>query len=185
MNIEVKTVYNPFEKEVTFSYWSRLYGEVRLKFKYIVDPNGSKGIIYTLYNATLGRQMEVVSEEKDFLHDISLIAVLFERYIGRSKDFLIETFDVLISDHIEKYKRIIDTDLYTMIGQLFIVMNVLAAKEPGQVVLSIQDKEEFVDLLMARVTEYYGHLLYITRYVRAYSYGPLRPQLVCFTDINK
>ena len=139
MNIEVKTVYNPFEKEVTFSYWSRLYGEVRLKFKYIVDPNGSKGIIYTLYNATLGRQMEVVSEEKDFLHDISLIAVLFERYIGRSKDFLIETFDVLISDHIEKYKRIIDTDLYTMIGQLFIVMNVLAAKEPGQVVLSIQD----------------------------------------------
>ena len=44
----------------------------------------------------------------------------------------------------KKYKRIIDTDLYTMREQIVIVMNVLAVKEPRQSVLSKQGKEKLV-----------------------------------------
>ena len=45
---------------------------------------------------------------------------------------------------LKKYKRIIDTDLYTMREQIVIVMNVLAVKEPSQSVLNKQGKEKLV-----------------------------------------
>lgn len=169
--------------EATLVFQSISHGEVRVAFKCINTPDGSKGLVYDCFNATIGRTMQQVSDENEFANDLSYIIYLYENHGFTDGDFLIGTFDAIIDKHIRQYNRIVDTDLYSTIAQMIIALNALVQKEPNGIPLNEHGKHNILEMLMIRAEEKYADFLYVTQYART-PFG-LQPHLISFNDFKK
>ena len=73
------------------------HGDVRLVFDYLQMPDGSKSYNYDCFNLAARQEMQALSDEEELAHDISTIMYLYEHLTGPNQDFLIDTFDTVIS----------------------------------------------------------------------------------------
>lgn len=167
----------------TITIQTNRHGDVRLEFKFTDMPNSSKGLFYDSFNLTLGQEMQTISDEEELAQDISTIIYLFETTAGPNRDFIIETFDIVISKHIKQYGRLVDTDLCSTIAYMGIALNALAQKEPNGTTITQEGKMHLLEMLMARAEHKFGNYLYLTKYSRT-PHG-LQPYLVSFNDFKK
>lgn len=167
----------------TIVFQSLHHGEIHMTFKCVNLPNGNNGLVYDCFNATIGREMQQVSDENEFAEDLSCIMYLYENQTRTKQDLIIGTFDTIISKHIRQYGRIVDTDLYSTIAQMTITLNALAQKEPNSTTLNEQGKRGIIEMLIARVEQNFGNYLYVTQYART-PLG-LLPRLISFNDFKK
>lgn len=182
--------YNIFHKgqEASLVFQTSYYGEVSISFRCVTAPNGGTGLVYDCFNATIGREMQQISEEKEFAEDLAKIIHLLENALlkkmqGATSDFLFDAFDAVINLHIQQYGRIVDTDLYSTISQMTIAVDLLGRKEPKGKPLDEQAKRRLLESFMARVEQKFGNYLYLTTYARTPS--GLQPQLISFNDFKK
>ena len=167
------------KQEATLVFQTYRHGEVRLTFRCIPFPSGWTGLVYDCFNLTFGKEMQQISDENEFAEDLAKIMYLYDHPIGATSDFLIDTFDAFVSQHIQQYGRIVDVDLSSTISQMTIALDALAKTER----INEQGKQRLLELLMARAEQKFGDFLYLTRYART-PYG-LQPQLVSFNEFKK
>lgn len=168
--------------EATIIFQSLHHGKVQINVKCVRTPDGNKGFVYDCVNATIGREIQQISLETDFVNDLSYIIYLYENSVGTKQDYINGTFDAVINKHIRQYGRIVDTDLYTTIAQMTIGLNALAQNEPNGVPLNEHGKLKLLKMLLARAEQKYGNFLYLTQYELT-AYG-LQPHLISFNDFK-
>ena len=159
------------------------HGDVRLVFDYLQMPDGSKSYNYDCFNLAARQEMQALSDEEELAHDISTIMYLYEHLSGPNQDFLIDTFDTVISNHIRQFGRLIDTDLCSTIAYMGLCLNALAEKEPNGEPMTQEGKNRLLNVLFARTEEKFGDYFYLTRYSRT-PMG-LKPYLVSFNEFKK
>lgn len=174
-------------QETTLAFTTFGYGEVRITFQNITTPDGGIGVVYDCYNAMTGRAMQQISDEKEFAEDLARIIQLLEnslekKILGATSDFLFDAFDTAINNHIQKYGRIVDTDLYSTISQMTIAIDSLGQKEPKGRPLDEQTKRRFFESFMERTEQKFGTYLYLTKYTHT-PYG-LQPYLISFNELK-
>ena len=159
------------------------HGEVLIKFKFVNMPDGSKGFCYDSFNLTIGQEMQTISDEEELANDISSIMYLYENPKGEKRDFIIDTFDEVVTKHIKQYNRIVDTDLSSTIAYMGIALNALAQKEPNGTTITQEGKMHLLEMLMVRTEQKFGNYLYLTRYHRTPQ--GLQPYLISFNELKK
>lgn len=175
-------------QKTTLVFQTSYYGEMSISFRCVATPDGGTGLVYDYFNATIGREMQQISDEKEFAEDLAKIIhhlenALLKKMHGATSDFLFDAFDAVIHLHIQQYGRIVDTDLYSTISQMTIAVDLLGRQEPKGRPLDEQTKRSLLESFMARVEQKFGNYLYLTRYART-PYG-LQPQLISFNDFKK
>lgn len=175
-------------QETTLVFQTSGYGEVRMTFRNVTTPDGGTGLVYDCFNAMIGREMQQISDEREFAEDLAKVIhllenALFKKMSGTTSDFLFDAFDTAINGHIQQYGRIVDTDLYSTIAQMTIAIDSLGQKEPKGRPLDGQAKRRLFESFMARTEQKFGDYLYLTRYART-PYG-LQPQLISFNEFKK
>ncbi len=153
-------------QKTTLVFQTSYYGEMSISFRCVATPDGGTGLVYDCFNATIGREMQQISDEKEFAEDLAKIIhhlenALLKKMHGATSDFLFDAFDAVIHLHIQQYGRIVDKG------------------RP----LDEQTKRSLLESFMARVEQKFGNYLYLTRYART-PYG-LQPQLISFNDFKK
>ena len=168
--------------EATIVFQTIRHGDVSIVFKYKKMPDGNNYLWYDCFNLSIGKEMQAVSEEEEFAHDISTIMYLCENPSGPHQNFIINAFDIYLSNHISQFGRIIDTDLCSTIAYIGIVLNALAKNEPNGEQITEEGKKNLLKMLMARTERKFGDYLYLTRYNR--TPRGLQPYLISFNDFK-
>ena len=168
--------------EVTIVFQTSRHGDVSLAFKYKNMPDGNNYLWYDCFNLSVGKEMQAFSEEEELAQDIATIMYLCENPSGSHKDFIIDAFDIYISNHIRQFGRIVDTDLCSTIAYIGIVLNALAQNEPNGEPITEEGKMNLLEMLMARTEQKFGDYLYLTRYHR--TPRGLQPYLVSLNDFK-
>ncbi|WP_071148976.1 hypothetical protein [Bacteroides ndongoniae] len=135
-------------------------------------------ISFPSYDPRLGRYVEIVYGEKDFVDDIQKLIDIID-YEDRGEEAFYYAFDVFVTEHINEFNRLIDTDLFRIISEIILMMEaILEARVKEQ--LPEQDKIDIVRSYINRTLTKFANNFYITKYRR--TNFNIEPYLVKYSD---
>lgn len=92
---------------------------------------------------------------------------------------LITAFDVFVTEHINEFNRLIDTDLFRIVSEIILMMEaILKARVKEQ--MPEQDKIDIMHSYINRALTKFANSFYITKYRR--SNFNIEPYLVKYSD---
>ena len=115
---------NNGKKLVVFSFKMKV-GELRI----VLDSAQIKEpvILIPCYDPRMGRITQIGYGEQDFADDIQqLINIIDAKDMGDMAFY--NAFDVFVSNHIKEFNRLIDTDLFRIVGEIISMMEALSWK---------------------------------------------------------
>ena len=143
-----------------------------------VAPAPEPLISFPSYDPRLGRYVEIVYGEKDFADDIQKLIDTID-YEDRGEEAFYYAFDVFVTEHINEFNRLIDTDLFRIISEIILMMEaILKARVKEQ--LPEQDKIDIMHSYINRTLTKVANNFYITKYRR--SNFNIEPYLVTYSD---
>lgn len=130
------------------------------------------------YDPRLGRYAEIVCSEKDFADDIQKLINIID-YKDMGDEAFYHAFDVFVTEHINEFNRLIDTDLFQIISEIILMMEaILKARTKEQ--MPEQDKIDIMHSYINRALTKFANNFYITKYRR--NNFNIEPYLVKYSD---
>ena len=119
--------------------------------------------------------MEIVYGEKDFADDIQKLIDTID-YEDRGEEAFYYAFDVFVTEHINEFNRLIDTDLFRIISEIILMMEaILKARVKEQL-----PEQDIMHSYINRTLTKFANNFYITKYRR--SNFNIEPYLVKYSD---
>ena len=123
-----------------------------------------QGVLYDCYIVAISQWQLQSLEEPEFVKDITEVISLLDK--GYSKD---DVMKQLIKDHINKYGKLVDSDLCTFISELYLALTAFDGH---------CDRDILLKNMMKVAEQNYADKMYLTKY-RMSGFG-LEPYLVPF-----
>ncbi len=143
-----------------------------------IAPIPESFISFPSYNPYLKRCVNIVYGEKDFADDIQKLIDIID-YEDKGEEAFYYAFDVFVTEHINEFNRLIDTDLFRIISEIILMMEaILKARLKEQ--MPEQDKIDIAQSYINRTLIKFADDFYITKY--RWNHFNFEPYLVKYSD---
>ena len=98
-------------------------------------PFKEQAILLSIFDARSGKSVDLGYGEKDLRDDLDdIIRIVESKDMGQ--DIFFYAFDKFIIKHIDKYGRLIDTDLFRIVAEFVLIMQALDVKNNNSLCIS-------------------------------------------------
>lgn len=137
-------------------------------------PFKEQAILLSIFDARSGKSVDLGYGEKDLRDDLDdIIRIVESKDMGQ--DIFFYAFDKFIIKHIDKYGRLIDTDLFRIVAEFVLIMQALGVKD--NIIFNNSDRIGITGVFINRALDRFPTYYYVTRY----DYLNLKPYLEKYT----
>lgn len=160
---------------VSYTMQSQRNGLIVISVKSTLTPDGKDGVTFSCFNSFVGKFGMTILEESDFISDIKSFLTMLDNSSSTDNSYYNKVITEALQKHQQTFGRIIDTDLYTIEAELWLLLENDLKNKIKRI--------DFLDAVLTCAEQRFSNSLFIAQYVRT-PHG-IMPQLIKFTDIKK
>ena len=124
-------------------------------------PLKKQVVLIPMFDTRIGKFVDLGYGEKDLRDDLDdIIRIIGSKDMGQDAFFY--AFDKFIIKHIDKYGRLIDTDLFRMVAEIMLIMAALSTK--NNIIFNDSDRIGITRVFINRALDKFPTYYYVTRY---------------------